>query len=428
MSCNSTAFANDEADLAKLKAYILAKEYSQAYDFSKSVEFELAGDITYDFLSGVAAFGAKRYQTAVFSFERVLISDPTSFDARYYLALSYQRIDNLHAAVSEFETLSKTSSITAEQTEKVEYHIKSINQQLLERTRLWTNTITFGLASDSNINSGSSLDDITLPDGTVIPLFDASKEIADGSVLLQYSGNYQYTLSQNQTVMFDVSARSKRFFDHSEYNRELVNLSVSYQHELLNEASWYVGLSTTPLWFANDLYRTENALSVGWQQPIDNNSQYGLNAVVSQVDHATYDQLNFNRYIWNAFYRFFTDYQYTFMLKGYHDDNTNGLTHNNKTAIAGSYTVGYPITANLSGSTMVMFEKQTYEEPNPLFNELGDSSSVILSTDLLYSGFQDQAILLQLNFQDKSLESELLAMKIFEYDRLELNLTWNYTF
>lgn len=429
---NSHVFASDESDLTQLKDYLLAKKFTLAYEYSKSLEFELAGELTYDFLSGLAAFGVKNYQAAIFSFERVVINDPSSFDGRYYLAVSYQKVDNLHAAVSEFETLlangSTTKSITADQMSKVQHHLQWVNDQLADRKRTWSNEIAVSIGSDNNINSGSTQDGITLPDGTVIPLFDSSKETSDSYYSVQYHANYQYPLSQYQHLLFDFSVRDIHYFSHNQYDRRQFNFSVTYQYEMIDESSWYMGLSTVPLWFSKQKYRTENALTFGWQQPIDNTSQYGFNGLISKVDHFVYDELNFNRYKINAFYRFYTQFQHTFMLKGYQDKNKKGLKHNNKTAIGVSYMISYSILDKFGGSTMAMVEKQQYAQPNPLFNVYSDSFLAIISTELRYSGFDKQIIQLQLNFQDKDIDSELLSMKIYEYDRLEMNLTWKYAF
>jgi hypothetical protein len=76
---------------------------------------------------------------------------------------------------------------------------------------------------------------------------------------------------------------------------------------------------------------------------------------------------------------------------------------------------------------MLRYEEQNYQAPNPVFNAYSDSSLAILSTELVYSGFDKQRLHLKLNFQDKKIESELAAMKIYEYDRLEISFTWKYT-
>lgn len=428
---NVQVSANEESNLTQLKEYLLAKKFTQAYDYAKSLEAELAGDLSYDLLSGLAAFGAERYQSAIFSFERVVITDPSSFDGRYYLALSYQKVDNLYAAVTEFETLlaeAMSKSLTPEQLSKVQSQLHRVKKQLVDRRRRWTNDIAFSIGSDSNVNSGSSQDNITLPDGTVIPLFDSSKKIADESASVQFHSGYQHPLSQFQSLLFDVSAEKKDYVNHDEYNRKMFKVSVKYKHEMSDDSSWYLGLRTVPLWFSKQKYRTENALTFGWQQPMDNVSQYGLNGLISHVENFVYEGLDFNRYQMNGFYSFYATFQHTFMLKWYQDNNKKGLDHNSKTALAASYRLGYAITDTLNINTMLMYEQQKHDQTNPLFNVYNDSAFTLISSEILYSGFDKQVIQLQVNFQDKQIDSHLLAMKIFEYNRLELNLTWKYEF
>ena len=187
---SSFAFASYQADLEKLKNYLDEKQYTQAYEYSELLADDLAGDLTFDFMAGVAAFGAEKYQKAIFAFERVVIIEPMSYNGRYYLALSYKNVDNLHGAIKEFETLLATpsteTSFTAQQRSNVVNQLKSLNREITERKRSWSHEISLGVGSDNNINSGSSIDEITLPDGTLIPLFDSSKATSDGTYQARY--------------------------------------------------------------------------------------------------------------------------------------------------------------------------------------------------------------------------------------------------
>ena len=205
-------------------------------------------------------------------------------------------------------------------------------------------------------------------------------------------------------------------------------LSLKFERQLLDESSWYLGVSTSPLWFSNDKYRTQNAINFGWKKPINSKSDYGFNGSIADVDHFVYDELDFERYQLNVFYRFRSKYQHMIFLRWYQDDNKKGVEHNNRTSKGASYVISYPIYSHLSGNSMIGYEKQNYKQPNPLFNAFSDSSVAIISTALTYKYFDKQILQLKLSYQDKHIDSKLSAMKIYEYDRLEVNFTWRYAF
>jgi len=420
-------FANNISSINQLQRYLLSKQFIQAYEYSESLTDELAGELEFDFLAGVAAFSAGKYQKAIFAFERVVIMNPASLDGRYYLALSYLKVDNLHAAKLEFERLIANSSSVPALKSKAEIQLNRTNKILANRNASWSHEIGLKMGSDSNVNSGSSQDEIILADGTLIPLFDSSKVLADNTFSAQYRGKYSYAMNQFQKLSANFSVNEERYFEHSEYNRQLLSLSLRYEHQLLNEASWYVGLTTSPMEFLGERYRTQNALSFGWRQPINKTNSFGFNGSLSDINYFVYEQLDLERYQMGAFYRIQTQYQHTFLLSWYQDENNQGLTYNNRNATGASYILSYPIANHFFASGMLRYEEQNYQAPNPVFNAYSDSSLAILSTELVYSGFDKQRLHLKLNFQDKKIESELAAMKIYEYDRLEISFTWKYT-
>lgn len=429
---SSFVLASYQTDLEKLKNYLDEKQYTQAYEYSELLADDLAGDLTFDFMAGVAAFGAEKYQAAIFAFERVVILDPRSYNGRYYLALSYKKVDNLHGAIIEFEALLATpsteKSFTDHQRTNVVTQLKSLKRQLNDRNRSWSHEISLGVGSDNNINSGSSEDAITLPDGTLIPLFDTSKATSDNTYQARYALNYKHPISQYQKLLVDFVIQNKHYFSHHEYNRQMLSFALKYEHQLANNSTWHLGASTAPLWFSSEKYRTQNALNLGWKKSISTASDFGFNAIAAKVKHFVYQDLNFERYQVNAFYRFQSEFQHLFLLNVFQDKNKRGFNHNNRKAIGFSYIVGYPIHENFTGNTLIKIEKQNYDEPNPLFGVYSDSVLSAIATEIAYSGFDNQIIKLQLSFQDKYLDSDVAAMKIYEYSRLEANLTWKYAF
>ncbi|MGJ8693603.1 MAG: tetratricopeptide repeat protein [Thalassotalea sp.] len=421
----------DSQPLSQLKQHIESKEYQQAFALADKLTYDLAGDVEFDFLAGLAAFGAGKYQQAVFAFERVVMLEPLSFHGRYYLALAYQKVDNLHAALNELDIISTSQAggvlLTSNQINKISLQRQQIVENITNKKRRFSQDITLSVGHDSNINSGSSLDNIELSDGTVIPLFDSSKMISATAFTARYHGSYLHPFDQNQTVKVDFAVQQTQYPNHSSQKRSLLDFNISYKQKISNAAAWNLGVGTTPFWFAGDKYRTQNSVFAGWQQTLDRSNGFGLNAIYADVDHYLYQSLDLTRYQVNAYYRYISTVQHLFIVNTYQDKNKFDLTFNDKTSIGISYVLDYPIYDNVTGNLMLMHEQQSYDGLNT-FNEYNDSVLKMISSRFNYTGFEGQLFQLQLNYQDKDVESDLAAMKIYEYHRFEANLKWKYNF
>jgi len=417
----------ESQELNQLKNYIDAKEYQKAFELSEQLTYEFGGESQFDLLAGIAAFASGNYQEAVFAFERVVLVNPKLFEGRYYLALCYRKLNNIDAAIVELEKLSSIA-LTQDQRYKVDTQLRRSRDDLLDIKRTWSQTVSLSLGTDRNINGGTSLDEVELPDGTVVPLLDSSKVIRDTSYAARYQAKYQHPINQYQIVEFDLGLQHLTYNHHDEYKRETYRVGATYRHKFLNDSELRVRVSTAPLFFANDKYRTQDALSLGWQQSYDRQHDYGINASVADIDYAEFSNLDLTRYQTSAFYRYQSQLQHMFLLNSYVDENKQGLAHNDRYVIGGSYTLSYPIMNNLSGSTMVSYEEQRYRRKNPFFNDFNHSSSFLTTMQFIYEGFKKQLIFLQLSYQEKDIESDNVGLKIYEYNRFESSVTWQYKF
>lgn len=415
----------------QLKEHIDAKEYQQAFVLADKLTYELAGEVEFDFLSGIAAYGAGKYQEAVFAFERVVILEPLSFHGRFYLALAYQKVDNVHAALNELDALLATQqlgvNLTNQQLGKISQQRQYIEESINNRERRLSHDITLAYGYDSNINSGTSLDAIELPDGTRVPLFDSSKMINATAVLARYHANYLHPFNQNQSLKFDFSMQQTQYHSNNDQKRTLFNFNVNYLHKISDDDTLNFGVSTTPFWFGGDKYKTQNSVFTGWQQKFNRNNDFGISVEYSQIDYFTFSSLDLERYRINAFYRYVTNVQHMFIANAYQDKNEFGETQNDKTSLTFTYALDYPIVENLTGSLALLYENQNYDGLNA-FGEYSDSELTKVTSRFNYTGFPQQLLQLEFSYQDTNVDSDLEAMKIYEYHRLTANLKWKYNF
>jgi hypothetical protein len=421
----------DTQSINQLKKYLDAKEYKQAFVLADQLSYDLAGEVEFDFLAGLAAYGAGKYHEAVFAFERVVILQPLSFRGRYYLASSYQKVDNLGAALNELDALLDSQKrgvvFTDEQISQISLKHSYLYKKNSDLKRNFYQYITLAIGSDNNINSGSSLDNVELFDGTVIPLFDSSKAISDSTLLARYHGDYVHNINQNQSLKFDLTVQQTQYQSNSDQNRSLIDAKVSYKYRVSPDTLLNIGAGTIPFWLAGDRYITQNSVFAGWQQKITRNSNFGFNGIYADVDHHIYESLDLERYQLNTYYRYAKGVQHLFILNTYQDKNKFGLKFNNKTSVGLTYVLDYPIYQKFTGNLMLMHEQQQYDGLNT-FNEYSDSSLNMIASRFSYTGFSEQVLQLQLSYQNKNVESDLASMKIYEYHRFEANVKWKYNF
>jgi hypothetical protein len=349
------------------------------------------------------------------------------------LALSYQQVGNLGAALNELDVLldiqKKDGLFTDKQISQISLIHSYLYKENSDLTRNFYQYISLSIGSDNNINSGSSLDNVELFDGTVISLFDSSKAISDSTLLARYHGNYVHDINQNQSLNFDFTMQQTQYQSNSDQNRSLMDAKVSFKYRVSPDTQLNIGVSTTPFWFAGDRYRTQNSVLVGWQQNIDRNSNFGVNSIYADVEHHVYGNLDLERYQVITYYRYAPapDFQHLFILNIYQDKNKLSLKFHNKTSVGLTYVLDYHIYKDFTGNLMLMHEHQKYDGLNT-FNEYSDSSLNMIASRFDYKGFSDQELQLRLSYQDNIIESDYASMKIYEYHRFEANVKWKYKF
>jgi len=91
--------------LALAKQMVTTGKFGEAFELLGPHEFQLAGNIDYDYLYGTAAVDSGHPDIAIFALERVLAERPTFSGARLELARAYYEIGDNESARYQFEYL-----------------------------------------------------------------------------------------------------------------------------------------------------------------------------------------------------------------------------------------------------------------------------------------------------------------------------------
>ncbi len=101
----SSAALAAELDLEKADALMKQGKPAEAYSLLEPFEFQLSGNVRFDYLLGIAALDSGRPDKATLAFERVLATDPNFTGARIDMGRAYFQLGDYTRAKAEFETV-----------------------------------------------------------------------------------------------------------------------------------------------------------------------------------------------------------------------------------------------------------------------------------------------------------------------------------
>ena len=416
----------------QLDKLLALKDYQKAYEFADEQMFDHGGLPEFDLLAGFAAFGTERYQEAAFSFERVVLEQPDSFLARFYLAQTYHKMNNLAAAINELSLLV-SKPLPQIQKDRAETLLSRYESLLLAKQQRWGHNFSVGVAYDSNINSGtiekSTYFRNPLQQNQVfqVLLTDGSRKNSDMAYSFVYSGFYQYQINQNQKARADLSVGHFGFKEHNEYRRNPFNFSATFEQALTNgKVSGTV--YTRPLRIKAEDFRTENGASVLWQYNLTSASSLITALSYSDVLKDQFDDQDFKRSKVAVTYTLAHRFIHGVTLHWYQDVSENSVyRYNDKDVLGLMYQLSIPLGNSMLLSNAIMVEQHEYQAFHPWATDRNntqltrDETLTNVTSQLLYKTSDHTSLKFHLTLQGKSSN-----LPMFSFNRAELGATWNY--
>jgi tetratricopeptide (TPR) repeat protein len=407
--------------IKKLNTLLSNKEYDSAFELSDEYTFEYGGLPEFDLLSGFAAYGNRQYQEAVFAFERVTTEVPNSYLARFYLAHTYQKLDNLPAAISELNRLLKRPLLD-NQRENATKLLTRINRTLINKGKSWSHSMSGMMAFDSNINRGTEEEQIFIPQiNDYILLFDSSRKTRDLTYSLSYQANYKHPISQNQWLKINFAANYVDYLEFNEYQRNMFNLDLAYAQES-KIGTLSVSGFVRPLWLDGAHYRTETGASTSWQKEISKSSGIMSSLSSSLINNEINSNLDLSRTRVSLSYLFKAAQIHTLMTHWQQDVSDNSeYNYNDKDVLGVMYQLTWPITDSIISNNSFMIEQHKYIGIHPIASVKRDEVLSMFSSQLIFNSTDKLGLKLHLNIQDKNSNA-----KAFSYDRVEIGASWQY--
>lgn len=415
----------DNGAYVELTQKIQANDANSAWQLATSLEEEHLGDVDFDFLYGLAALKVKDNERAVYAFERVVANKPQWLDAQYYLARTYYLIKNYQASVEVTQLLTKLDAISPKLKESAATLNDLSNAALNRQSLLIQQSFNVSLGYDSNINAGTSEDNIYLPflDQEII-LSENSKENSDSYLGLGYQLSGSKALTQSSKLTFFGSAKLHNFNEDSEYNRFTIRSNVQY-HKNFENFSASVGARIVPLWLDGDYYRTQYGATAGLSKAIDQQWSLSSQFFFGKSKNDINQFLNTDDASIQVSAQYITQQWRHVLSLAYLQEESDFVEsqHNSKDTNMVSYMVNFAINPQWLATANVSYQHQAYQHEHPFFLDKQVDDMWLFSSSIQYKDSASWTYQLSANMQDK--DSNLA---LFSYQRAEINISARMSF
>lgn len=282
---NAPAIFAAGPDLQKAEELLRDNKAQEAYDLLEPHEFDLAGDLKYDYLLGLAALESGKPEKSTLVFERVLAVEPRYLGVRLDLARSYFQIGDIARATQEFQAVLSQEP-PPDLKAHAERYLQAIEQAKAPKRFSLSAYVELGGGYDSNPNSATSDNPITLPGAGNLPYFldDSSLERADSYGTVGVGAEAGYVLNANWSVYVGGDARYRGYdeIDTANYGTADGRAGVALN---VGRHLFRVGGSGGRFFLDEQAYRDNYGANGEWRYQASDRDQFSLTAQYSQYRH-----------------------------------------------------------------------------------------------------------------------------------------------
>jgi outer membrane protein len=241
---------------------------ADAYNLLLPHEDELAGEVRYDYLLGIAALDSGKPDKATLAFERVLAVDPNFAGARLDMARAYYHLGDLTRARAEFDTvLSQNPPPAARAT--ITRYLEAIEKQEQAKKTAKSAYFEASYGRDSNVNNSTAQSQISVPAlGNLIFTLDPTNvKRGDTYTLFGFGGDIAHEVGEGYAVFAggDLRYRSNSSEDRFDYTSGVARTGLAWS----NEANVVrATLSGDRYFLDHNRNRTGTALGFDWRHTV----------------------------------------------------------------------------------------------------------------------------------------------------------------
>ena len=228
-----------------LVALVNLQQWTQARILANELRDRFEGLPRYDLYAGLLLMAERKYDEAIFAFERVLVFVPDQHRARLELGRAYFATGNYDRARMELEQV-----LLANPPTQVKQNVRTLLNQIEAAAQRAQSKTEFGGSAmagwDSNANAGGRLKGELAPNLLgLTELADLSKPISSGFVQWSVSTGLSQPVSQLAASRFTADFTHKNYIDSSLNDSAALTLSASingqsdrWRHQIPASVQW----------------------------------------------------------------------------------------------------------------------------------------------------------------------------------------------
>ncbi len=272
-------------DPERLQHLVENEQYEQAFELAQSHQAEHAGASLFDFYYGVSAIEQGALDEGIFALERVLIAQPGSDRARLELARAYFLRGDHRRARREFETV-RAHDPSANVTAVIDRYLLAIERRADRYETAVTGYLELGGGYDSNVNSATDAETISILDGSAEALLDSdAREQSDTFGRGAGRINVSYPIAPGFNLLARGGLRGRFNADQDQFNTATLDTSLGV---LLRRSRWQLEgtLEAARFYLDGEEYRDQFGVSTEYRRSL---SELSTAALSFQVADLRYD-------------------------------------------------------------------------------------------------------------------------------------------
>ena len=280
---NSQAAAQDNT-VIQAEALIQKSDFNAAYILLEPLESKYAGDITYDYLLGIAAVESNNVTRGAFALERVLALDPNHKGARAQMAKAHYLLGETDASKAEFNNVLKQNP--DDETKKTVTKLLSAMDKNEGITTTYGAYLEGGLGWDSNVSSAPGIASIGIPafGGINISLGNAAEEKSDSFMNLGAGFSVRHPVTDELAVFGNASVFGRFNSSETDFSNSLLDFNAGYQYQR-NKNNFSIAAQNNYFQLDNESFRHAFGATAQWLYNIDAFNQAGIYGQFSRLKY-----------------------------------------------------------------------------------------------------------------------------------------------
>ena len=245
----------------EIKVLVEQGRHEEAYRMGQRARGE-TGRPVFDFYFGVAAINAGKASDGVLALERYLLNFPDNLVARLELARGYYLLGDDGRARDEFEAVL-AGKPAADISRVVGEYLEALRARESRHKTNFGFSIELGAGNDSNVQSGVSDPNITLPIFGDITLTDSAVQRRDGFANLVLGARVSAPARRNMSVFAVGGVDLKEYREADIYNQNTFSASTGL-NATSGKSVYRMTLGRTTQSLDNARYRDTWAAGADW--------------------------------------------------------------------------------------------------------------------------------------------------------------------